>query len=45
LYVSSNLAWHQGLSEEEATQRAGIIFRSLDKNNDGSLEEEEFVMV
>jgi len=33
----------QGHSEDEATQRAIKIFETLDRNNDGSLAEDEFV--
>ena len=35
----------KGFTEEEATERAGIVFESLDKNNDGGLAEDEFVKV
>merc|ERR1711994_297730 len=33
----------QGFSEEEATERAEKIFHTLDRNNDGNLEEDEFI--
>merc|ERR1719474_426270 len=33
----------QGYTEEEAIERAGKVFESLDKNNDGGLAEDEFV--
>ncbi|XP_023335010.1 neuronal calcium sensor 2 isoform X2 [Eurytemora carolleeae] len=33
----------QGYTEEEATERAEKIFKSLDNNGDGTLEEEEFI--
>ena len=37
---------HQkGFDEEEAVKRAGKVFESLDKNNDGGLAEDEFVKV
>ena len=35
----------QGYTEEEGTKRATKIFKSLDHNGDGNLEEEEFVKV
>ena len=36
---------HKGFTEEEAIERAGKVFESLDKNNDGGLAEDEFVKV
>jgi len=33
----------QGFSEAEATERAEKIFHTLDRNNDGNLEEDEFI--
>ena len=35
----------KGFTEEEAIERAGKVFESLDKNNDGGLAEDEFVKV
>ena len=35
----------QGFTEEEAIERAGKVFETLDKNNDGGLAEDEFVKV
>ena len=35
----------KGYTEEEAIERAGKVFESLDKNNDGGLAEDEFVKV
>ena len=35
----------KGFDEEEAVKRAGKVFESLDKNNDGGLAEDEFVKV
>ena len=35
----------QGFTEEEGKERAEKIFETLDKNGDGSLEEEEFIKV
>ena len=35
----------KGFTEEEAIERAGRVFESLDKNNDGGLAEDEFVKV
>jgi Ca2+-binding EF-hand superfamily protein len=43
LYVLTFLL--KGYTEEEATERAETIFETLDKNNDGSLAEDEFVKV
>ena len=39
------LAVLKGYTEEEAIERAGKVFESLDKNNDGGLAEDEFVKV
>ena len=36
---------HKGFTEEEAIERAGKVFETLDKNNDGGLAEDEFVKV
>lgn len=35
----------KGFTEEEGKERAEKIFETLDKNGDGSLEEEEFIKV
>ena len=35
----------KGFTEEEAIERAGKVFETLDKNNDGGLAEDEFVKV
>ena len=48
LHLNSDHNHHyvqKGFTEEEAIERAGKVFESLDKNNDGGLAEDEFVKV
>ena len=44
-FVILIMAVLKGYTEEEAIERAGKVFESLDKNNDGGLAEDEFVKV